>query len=153
MRRLPYNMRGSVEKKINDLETLDVIERIERAIPWASPLVCIPKANQNDVRICVYMRQANNTITCERFSIPNVEETLQEMNGATCFSKLDLNSGFHQMQLEENSSHITTFVCYKGLYRYKRLMFGVLSAPEIYQRIIQRVLQGVSGCKKIFQTT
>jgi hypothetical protein len=114
MRRLPYDMREAVEKKIKELETLDVIERVEGPTPWVSPLVCIPKANQNDVRICVDLRQAKNAIMREKFPIPIVEETLQEMNRATCFSKLGLKSGFHQIQLEENSRHITTFVCHKG---------------------------------------
>ncbi|XP_062569364.1 uncharacterized protein K02A2.6-like [Saccostrea cucullata] len=149
IRRLPYHMREAVGNKIDELENLDVIEKVEGPTPWVSPLVCIPKPKQNDVRICVDMRQANNAIMRERFPIPNVEETLQEMNGATCFSKLDLKSGFHQIELEPDSRNITTFVCHKGLYRYKRLMFGILCAPEIYQRIIQQVLQGITGCKNI----
>ncbi|XP_062610673.1 uncharacterized protein K02A2.6-like [Saccostrea cucullata] len=95
LRRLPYHMREAVGNKIDELENLDVIEKVEGPTPWVSPLVCIPKPKQNDVRICVDMRQANNAIMRERFPIPNVEETLQEMNGATCFSKLDLKSGFH----------------------------------------------------------
>jgi hypothetical protein len=69
----------------------------------------------------------------KRFPIPTVEETLIEMNGSKVFSKIDLNMGFHQLELDEESRPITIFATHIGLYRYKRLMFGVTSAPEIYQ--------------------
>ena len=69
--------------------------------------------------------------------------TLYQMNGVTVFSKLDLTQSFHQIELEESSRYITTFVCHKGLYRYKRLMFGINSAPELHQRIIQQTIQDI----------
>jgi hypothetical protein len=71
------------------------------------------------------------------------------MNGATVFSKLDLTQSFHQIELEESSRYISTFVCHKGLYRYKRLMFGIHSAPELHQRIIQQTIQDIPGCKNL----
>ena len=147
-RRLPYHLREAVEKKLNELENDDIIEKVQGPTPWVSGLVVVPKSN-NDVRICVDMRQANRAIQRERFPIPNVEDTLQAMNSASIFSKLDLRQGFHQVELAPESREITTFACHKGLFRYKRLMFGVSSAPEIYQRIIQHTLQGIEGCKNI----
>ena len=71
------------------------------------------------------------------------------MNGSTVFSKIALKWGFHQLELEEDSKKITTFVTHKGLYRYKRLMFGISSAPEIYQHVIQQVLKGCEGTANI----
>jgi predicted GTPase len=55
------------------------------------------------------MRQANKAVQGERFPIPNVEDTLYQMNGATVFSKLDLTQSFHQIELEESSRYITTY--------------------------------------------
>ena len=107
----------------------------------------MPKPN-GDVRLCVDMRQANEAIQRERFPIPTVEETLIEMNGSKVFSKLDLNMGFRQIELEA-SRPITTFTTYAGLFRYKRLMFGVSSAPEIYQYTIQQVLKDCPGNKNM----
>ena len=78
------------------------------------------------------MRRANQTIIRERHPIPIVEELLHDLNGSTVFSKVDLKWGFHQILLSEDSQHITTFMAHRGLYRYKRLMFGVKSAPEKY---------------------
>ena len=68
----------------------------------------------------------------ERLPIPTVDEVLEELNGSTVFSKLDLRHGFHQVELRADSRDITTFVTHDGLFRYKRLSFGVNAAPEKY---------------------
>ena len=91
------------------------------------------------------MRRANSAIERERHPIPTIEEVLHDLNGSTVFSKLDLKWGFHQVELDEKSREITTFVTHRGLYRYKRLMFGVTSAPGKYQKIVVDVLHGCEG--------
>ena len=65
------------------------------------------------------------------------------------FSKIDLKWGFHQILLSEDSRHITTFVTYRGLYRYNQLMFGVMLATEKYQQIVRDVLRGCPGVVNI----
>ncbi|PIK62915.1 hypothetical protein BSL78_00150 [Apostichopus japonicus] len=95
------------------------------------------------------MRLANDAIIRERHPIPTVEKVLYEMNGSSLFTKLDLKWGFHQIELEESSREITTFVTHAGLFRYKRLMFGISSAPETYQHIIQQVIAGCEGAHNI----
>ena len=147
-RRIPFHIRKAVQAKLDELETLGIIEPVRGPTPWVSPLVAVPKPN-GDIRVCVDMRQANSAIIRERHPIPTIEETLQELHGATIFSKLDLRSGYHQIQLHPESRPITTFATQKGLYQYTRLMFGVSSAPEIYQHIIQQVLQGCPGARNI----
>ena len=74
---------------------------------------------------------------------------MYDLNGATVFSKVDLKWGFHQIELEEQSRDITTFVTHRGLYRYKRLMFGITSAPEKYQKIISDDIRGCNGVANI----
>ena len=69
---------------------------------------------------------------------------MYDMNGSTVFSKQDMRSGFHQIELDVDSREITTFITHQGLYVYKRLMFGLASAPEMYQKIIRDVLIGFS---------
>ena len=81
--------------------------------------------------------------------MPNIDNTLQQMNGASIFSRLDLTEAFHQIELNETSRYVTTFVCHKGLYRYKRLNYGISSASELFQRILQQILQDIPNCKNI----
>ena len=116
--------------------------------PWVSLICVVPKCD-GDIRLCVDMRQANEAVVRERHLIPTVDEVLQNMNESDVFSKLDLKWGYHQIELENKSRDITTFATHMGLFRYKRLMFGITSAPELYQHIIQQILQGCDGAYNI----
>ena len=149
VRRLPFGLRGKVDEKLDDLLAKDIIEEVPNSpTEWVSPLVVVPKPD-GDVRVCIDMRKANEAIARGRHPIPTIEEILYDLNGATIFSKLDLKWGFHQIELEEQSRDITTFVTHRGLYRYKRLMFGITSAPEKYQKIISDVIRGFNGVANI----
>ena len=146
--RLPFGLRDKVDLKLDDLLSKNIIEVPDTPTSWISPLVVALKPD-GDIRVCVDMRRANEAIIRERHPIPTIEEVLYDLNGTTVFSKLDLKWGFHQVELEEESREITTFVTHRGLYRYKRLMFGISSAPEKYQRIISDVIFGCKGVENI----
>lgn len=148
IRRIPFNLRGAVESRIKELMDLDIIEPVNGPTPWVNPVVVAPKP-KSDVRLCLDMRRANEAIVRERFPIPTVDEVLQGMNGSTIFSKLDLKWGYHQLELTPDSREITTFAVHNGLYRYKRLLFGVSSASEQYQHEIANALAGIEGVENI----
>ena len=132
VRRLPFGLREKVDKKLDELLEKEIIKEVSNTpTTWLSPLVVVPKPD-GEIRVCVDMRRANESIVS---SIPTIEEVLQDLSGSTVFSKLDLKWGFHQVELAEESREITTFVTHRGLYRYRRLMFGIASAPENYQKI------------------
>ena len=89
---VPFHVHKQVEAKLTELQDLDIIEDVEGPTPWVSPLVAVPKSN-GDVRVCVDMRRANAAVIRERHPIPTLKETLQALNGAAVFSKLDLRWG------------------------------------------------------------
>ena len=62
-----------------------LLKKVEVPTSWLFPLVVVPKPN-DDIHICVDMRQANTAVQRERFPLPNIDETLEEMNGAKIFS-------------------------------------------------------------------
>ena len=148
LRRTPFNLQERVEKKIRELLDCDIIEEVDGPTPWVNPVVIIPKAD-GDIRLCIDMRRANEAILRGRHPIPTVDELLHSMNGSKVFSKLDLKWGYHQLELSPESRQITTFVTHKGLYRYKRLLFGVSSASELYQHEISTALAGIEGVDNI----
>ena len=148
MRRIPFSRKQKVVDKLEELEALDVIEKVNGPTSWINPLVVVEKPN-GDVRICLDMRQANRAILREKHPVPTIEETLQEMSGAKVFSKLDLNMAFHQVELAPESRDITTFAGPNGLYRYKRLLFGVNMATEKFQHIIWQILKDCPGAHNI----
>ena len=147
-RRVPFSMRKKVEDKLNELLEKDIIEKVYGPTPWVSPVCVVPKPT-GEIRLCVDMHCANEAVQRERHPIPTIDDVLHEINQSTVFSKIDLKWGFHQIELEEESRGITTFATHCGLFRYKRLMFGISSAPETYQHIIQQVLQGCEGAHNI----
>ncbi|XP_068707557.1 uncharacterized protein [Montipora foliosa] len=149
VRRLPFGLREKVDKELDELLKEDIIEKVPNGpTGWVSPLVVVPKPD-GDIRICVDMRRANEAIERESHPIPTNEEVLHDLNGSTVFSKLDLKWGFHQVELYAESRQITTFITHRGLFRYKRLMFGITSAPEKYQNIFKDALIGCKGIKNI----
>ena len=148
IRRVPYNLRDKLSTKLDELVELDIIEKVSGPSSWVSPVVVVPKPS-GDIRLCVDMRQANMAVKRERFPIPTIDEVLQDLNQNKFFSKLDLTSAYHQIELSPESRDITTFGTHKGLYRYKRLMFGISCAPEMYQNVLHQVLQECDGAHNI----
>ena len=130
LRRVSLALCDKVKAKIYELLAGDIMARVEGSTTWASPVVVSPKPS-GKIRLCVDVRQANAAIICERLPIPTVDEVLEELNGSTVFSKLDLRHGFHQIELHTDSRDITTFVTHDGLFRYKRLSFFKCSSQEI----------------------
>ena len=135
LRILPYHTRAKVSAKLDRLLKLDIIELVEGPTPWINPVVVVPKSS-GEIRLCLDMRRANEAIIMERFPIPTLDGVVQGMHGAKVFSKLDLKEGYHQLELEEHSREITTFSTHKGLFRYKRLIFGMNTAFEVFQRTL-----------------
>ena len=147
-RRIPFHIRKDVEKELEWLEKLDIIEKVDGPTPWVSPIVVVPK-DSGEVRICVDMREANQAVKREKHLMPTVDDLITDLNGATVFSKLDLSSGYHQFELSPESRNITTFSTHVGLRRYKRLLFGINAAAEIFQNAIEEILAGLPGCNNI----
>ena len=95
------------------------------------------------------MRAVNKAIQRERHITPTIYDVIADLNDAKVFSKLDLNQGYHQLELSEELRYVTTFSTHVGLRRYKRLNFGVTSAAEIFQNTIRETLEGLNGCINI----
>ena len=144
-RRVPFGLREKLDKKLEELLEADIIESVNEPSEWVSPIVVSPKKN-GEIRQCVDMRRANQAILRERQPINTVDEIIHEMTGCVLFTKLDMKWGFHQLELDVDSRAITTFASHRGLYRYKRLMFGVSSAPEIYNHEVRKIISGIPGC-------
>ncbi|XP_055615315.1 uncharacterized protein K02A2.6-like [Toxorhynchites rutilus septentrionalis] len=142
-RRPPIALMTKIEDKLNSLLASDIIERVEGSSPWVSPLVTVVKDN-GDLRLCVDMRRANMAIVRERHIMPTIEDFLPRFTSAKWFSRLDVKEAFHQVELENGSRYITTFITHMGLFRYKRLMYGIACAPELFQRILEQILSPFS---------
>ena len=149
-RRTPFHVRKHVEEQIEKDLNQGVTEKATGPTPWASQIVVVPKPKQpKKVRVCVDMRAANKAVRRERHSTPTLDELKTLLSGAKIFSKLYLNQGYNQLELDEESRYITTFSTHLGLFRYCRLFFGVNSASEVFQETIRQTLSGIKGAVNI----
>ena len=148
-RRMPFALKKKVEKQIEHLEQRDIVEDItSEATPWLSQLVIVPKSN-DDVRFCIDMRNADTAIERTHASNPTLDDLIFKLKGAKYFTKLDLNSAFHQLELHEDSRYITAFQTEDHIKRFKRLIFGLNSASEQLQHYLQIKLADIPGAINI----
>ena len=143
LRRLPFSVREAVSVELRKLVEQDVIEPIE-ASEWVSPIVVTRKKN-GGVRLCVDLREPNKGVVVDSFPLPHMEEMFTELRGATLFSTLDLQSAYHQVMLHEDSRNLTAFITQDGLFRFKRVPYGLASAPGCFQRMMSIILKGQAG--------
>ena len=143
-RNVPLPLRSKVQDELNSMEAMGVISKIDQPTEWCAGMVVVPKKS-GDVRICVDLKALNDNVIREIHPMPKVDETLSHLAGATIFTKLDANSGFWQIPLARKSRPLTTFVTPFGRYCFNKLPFGITSAPEIFQKRMNRILEGLKG--------
>lgn len=83
----------------------------------------------------------------DRFPLPNIEEMVSTLEGACYFSTLDLASAYHQVPLSESSQDLTVFITPMGAYKFLRMLFGLVSAASVFQRIMNDVIKGIPGVR------
>ena len=108
-RRLPLPMKEKVQEELKRLEELDIIRPVETHSDWCAPIVAVPKAN-GKVRSCIDFTKLNESVRRENVPLPTTDQLLAQLYGATVFTKLDCNSGFHQIPLHPDSQELTTFI-------------------------------------------
>ena len=141
-RPVPYALREKVEAGLERLQKQGIIEPVQFS-DWAAPIVPILK-NDGSVRICGdYKITINQAAKLDRYPIPRIDDLFASLAGGKTFSKLDLSHAYQQIQLDKKSRQYVTVNTHRGLFQYTRLPFGVSSAPSIFQRVMENLLQGV----------
>ncbi|XP_036384580.1 uncharacterized protein K02A2.6-like [Megalops cyprinoides] len=143
LRRSPLALRDDITAELQRLLDEDIIEQVN-ASPWISNLV-VAKKKSGGLRICVDLRSVNRAIIPDCYPLPTTEELTAQFYGSTVFSKLDLCQGYLQVPLHPDSRNLTAFITHKGVFRYKRMAFGLSSAPSCFQKIMASILAGISG--------
>ena len=107
------------------------------------------RPKRNDLRLCVDIYSANKVVTRTRFPTLTVDDLHVKLKGASVFTKLDLSSAFHQVELDESSRYITAFQSDTKIKRYTRLISGVISAAEELQHHVRKILSDINGVLNI----
>ena len=93
-----------------------------------------------------YKITINSYLVVDQHPLSKPEELFSSLSGGQKFSKVDLSHAYQQMVLEEDSRKYVVINTHKGLYRYTCLPFGIASAPAVFQRTMDTILQGVPMC-------
>ena len=129
-------------KQFNRLQQSGVVESVKYS-DWATPIVPVPKPD-GSVRICGDFKVTiNPVLQIDKHPIPKPEDLLTVLAGGQKFSKLDLSQAYQQMLLDPEDRKYTTINTHLGLFKYKRLPFGIASAPAIFQSQMEKILQGI----------
>ncbi|KII61636.1 Transposon Tf2-6 polyprotein [Thelohanellus kitauei] len=147
-RPVPFAIRDKVELELDRLLEQGIIERVDtlqEQIKWASPIVSVMKPD-GSLRVCADFKVTiNKYLEPEPSLIPRFEDIINNLYGGTLFSVIDLKDAYLQMNVSTLSRKFLTISTHKGFYRYKRLPFGISSAPAIFQRYMDSLLGGLRG--------
>ena len=146
-RRLPVALKERAINKLHEMEDDGYIVKVTEPTEWVSSMVVSIQGDK--VRICIDPSDLNKVIKREHYPMRTIEEVISTIPDAKVFSKLDAKSGFLQIKLDEASSLLTTFNTPLGRYRWLRLPFGIKCAPDIFQRIMDQMLEGIEGATAI----
>jgi hypothetical protein len=96
--------------------------------PWGAPVIFVLKKDGTQ-RLCVDYRALNEVTIKNKYPLPRIDDLFDELRGACAFSKIDLQSGYHQLKIRECDIPKTAFILRYGLYEYTVVSFGLTNAP------------------------
>ncbi|XP_061190531.1 uncharacterized protein LOC133198457 [Saccostrea echinata] len=138
---VPFAMKDIVDKEVEKMLELNVIEPSES--PYCSPIVLVKKKD-NTFRFCVDFRAVNSCSQFHAEPMPNAEEIFSKFANHKVFSRLDLSKGYWQ-PLTASSKPKTAFQTPKGLFQFRVMPFGLVTAPATFSRLMRKLLYGMQN--------
>jgi hypothetical protein len=136
----PYRMSASelVELK-KQLEELLAKRFVRPSVsPWGAPVLLVKKKD-GSMRLCIDYRQLNKVTIKNKYPLPRIDDLMDQLVGASVFSKIDLRSGYHQIRVKEEDIQKTAFRTRYGHYEYSVMPFGVSNAPGVFMEYMNRI--------------
>ena len=113
--------------------------------PWGAPCLLVKKKTEHDLQVgrrLVWDCRKLNTVTkSDVYPLPHVQMILDQLRGKTCFTKLDLFSGFWHIPIASEDKDKTAVITHVGPYQFKKLPFGLRNAPGSFQRLMNCTLR------------
>ena len=140
MYRLSPKEQQEVTRQVKDLLARGLIQPSHSA--YSSPVIFVRKKS-GELRMCVDYRALNQKTVKDKYPLPRIDDLLDRLQGASVFSSLDLQSGYHQIRIASEDVPKTAFSTPLGLFEFCVLPFGLTNAPAAFQREMNRVFKGL----------
>ena len=135
---LPYKL-PAMQEEINEMLYKGVI--VPSKSPYSSTIVMVPKKDGTNW-MCIDYRKLNEITTKDAYPLPRIGQTIDALQGAGCFSSLDLASGYWQARVAEKDRHKTAFCTPEGgLYEFVKMPFVLTNAPATFQRLMNEIFK------------
>ena len=142
--KLPFALKPIIGAELDRLEKEQVLEKVTHS-DWATPIVVVRKPGGR-VRLCGDFKVTlNPALKTDVYPFPLPEELFQKLNGGHKFSKLDLAEAYLQTPLDEKSAELAVINTHQGLYKFKRLPFGLRCACAVIQKFIEQLVGDIPG--------
>eukprot|EP00253_Pinus_taeda_P016078 PITA_16078 len=138
--RAPYRMSVPelTELKMQLQELLDKNYIRPSVSPWGAPVLFVKKKD-GTFQMCIDYRQLNKLTIKNKYPLPRIDELFDQVKGATVFSKIDLQSGYHQIRIKEEDIAKTAFRTRYGHYEFVVLPFGLTNAPATFMCLMNSI--------------
>ena len=129
-------------QELDKMLKMNIIEPSENA--FSSPIVMVQKRDQS-FRFCIDLRSLNRVTIFDAEPMPCIEDMSSKLSGYRYFSRLDLSKGYWQVPLTESSKPKTAFQTPKGLFEFRVMAFGLVSAPATFSRLMRKLFSGMEN--------
>lgn len=143
-RRVPESVKPRLKSTLAELVKKEIISPVEVPTDYVNNIVIVEKPDKS-IRICLDPTQLNKDLKSNKYPIPTVADLQSVLSGKKFFTVLDMKDGFYAVELEEESSLLTTFITCFGKYKFNRLPFGITIAPEYFQQIGQKLFGDIKN--------
>lgn len=143
--RLPHSQKNEIKRQIEEGVKQGIFEPSNSV--YNSPVLLVDKKKSQDgkvqQRVVIDYRILNKSVIPDKFPIRRIEDIFDSLYGSTLFSIIDLQSGFYQIELDEESRHLTSFTIDDASYQMRRSPMGLISSPNSFQRMMTLAFSGV----------
>ena len=143
-RKVPLSLMPKLQETLEKLTKQGVVSKLDRATDWVNSLVIVEKKD-GSLRLCLDPKDLNKAIKRENCKAPTAETISSKLSGMKVFTVIDMSNCYWHKKLDEESSYLCTFNTPFGRYKFNRMPFGVCSASDVAQKIVDDNFSDIPG--------